>query len=133
MADTWRLVDERVSMIRVTSRDQALIQRLGRAINAILKRNRRRRTEEAGEDIEKLLGVEPPLHKESWHQMKGWYKAVVNHVPPSDWVTLERLTEECVDIYRHVSPPGENIPVSVETFQVEESVPTKDEIEWEVK
>ena len=60
LADTWRLVDERVSMIRVTARDQALIQRLGRAINAILNRNRRRWNEEAGEEIERLLGADPP-------------------------------------------------------------------------
>ena len=40
------------------------------------------------------------------------------------WVTLERITVEPVDLYRHVPPPGENIPLYVELFQVEDSIPT---------
>ena len=36
-------------------------------------------------------------------------------------------------LYRHIPPPGENIPVSVETFQVKELVPTEEKIEWAVK
>ena len=48
-AATWRLVNDRVSARRYPARDQALIWRLGRAINIILKGERRRSTEEAGE------------------------------------------------------------------------------------
>ena len=62
--------------------------------------------------------------------MKGWYKAGVNHAPPPGWVTLEWITAEQIDLYCQVKPSGENIPVSVNPFQVEESVPTEDEIEW---
>ena len=40
---------------------------------------------------------------------------------------------EQVDLYRYVPPQGENIPVFVEPFQVDDSVPTKDEIECAVK
>ena len=53
--------------------DHSLIWRLGRAIMAILKGDRRRRAEEAGEEVEKLLRSDPPLHQEDWHWMKGWY------------------------------------------------------------
>ena len=63
-------------------------------INTSLNGDRRRRKEEAGEDIEKLLGAEPPLHKESWHQMKGWYKAAADRVPLPDRVTLKQITAE---------------------------------------
>ena len=38
-----------------------------------------------------------------------------------------------MDLYRHVPPPGDNIPVSVEPSQLEDSVPTEDKIEWAVK
>ena len=38
-----------------------------------------------------------------------------------------------VDLYRHIPPPGENIPISVEPFPGEELIPTKDEIEGVVK
>ena len=32
-----------------------------------------------------------------------------------------------------VPPPGDNIPVEIEPFEVEEKVPDKEEIEWPVK
>ena len=40
--------------------EHALIHNLGLAINAILKRYRRQRTEEAGEEFKRLLGTDPP-------------------------------------------------------------------------
>ena len=40
---------------------------------------------------------------------------------------------ERVDLYRYVPPPGDNIPVSVEPFLVDDLVPMEDEIEWAVK
>ena len=86
-----------------------------------------------GEEIERLLVEDPPLHKESWHQMKGWYRAAFERTPKPAQVTLYWITAERVDLYQHVPPPGENIPKSVEPFQVENSVPTEDEIEWDVK
>ena len=67
----WRLVDERVSARWDPARYQYLIRRLGRAIVASLKVDRRQRAEEASEEVEKLLGTDPPLHWEAWHRMKG--------------------------------------------------------------
>ena len=86
-----------------------------------------------GEEIERILGADPPLHKEAWHRIKGWYRDSVNRMPPPAQVTLDWIMAERLDIYCHVPSPGGNIPVSVETFQVEESVPTEDKIEWLVK
>ena len=60
LADIWRLVNERVSTRQDPARDQAHIRRLGRAINSILKEYRHRSTEEAGEEVELLLGSDPP-------------------------------------------------------------------------
>ena len=48
LAATWRLVDKRVSARRDLANDQSLIWRLGRAINASLRDDKRRRSEEAG-------------------------------------------------------------------------------------
>ena len=70
-----------------------------------------------------------PLHKESWHRMKGWYKAAVDCAPPPAWVNLKRITEERVNLYCHIQHPGGNIPPSVESVQVEDSVPMEDKIE----
>ena len=65
--------------------------------------------------------------------MKGWYWGAINRMPPPARVTLERITVERVDLYCHIPTHMENIPVSVEPFQVDEMVPTEDNIEWAVK
>ena len=128
---TWIIFKERVSAIQDPARDQSLILRLVCAIAEIFKGFWRRWAEEAGEEVEKVFGLYPPL-REAWHHMKGWYWAAVYHSLPPAWVTLERITAERVDLYMYVPPVGDNIPVSVDPFPVEDSVPAEDEIEWSV-
>ena len=79
------------------------------------------------------MGSDPPLHREAWHQIKGWYRDTVDRAPPSAWVTLERITAERVELYSYVLPLGANTPISVETLPVDDLVPTEDELEWAVK
>ena len=52
--ETWRLVDERV-LARRGTRVRARLRRLGRAVRASLKGDRRQRVEEAGKAVEALL------------------------------------------------------------------------------
>ena len=118
-AATCRIVDRRVSARWEPARYQALILRLGRAINAILKGDWRQSTEEASEEFERLLGTDPPLYQEAWNKMKGWYWAAVDRVSPPSRVTLKRITADQIDLYHHVPPPGDNIPVSVEKLPME--------------
>ena len=98
-----------------------------------MKGDMRQRTEEAGADVETLLGLDPPLHREAWHRIKGWYRAAVDHAPPPAWVNLKRITSERVDLYSYVPPLGANTLISVEPFPVDDSVPTEDKIDWAVK
>ena len=126
LAATWRLVDKRVSAHRDLAKDQALIWRLGRAISASLTTDRIRQAEEAGVEVEALLGLYPPLHREAWHRIKVLYKAVVDHALSPAWVTLKRITEERVELYSYVPPPRTNIPISVQPLPVDDSVPTED-------
>ena len=63
LATTWRLVDKRVSVRRDIAKYQALIRSLGRAIKARLRKDRKRRAEESGAEVETLLGLDPPLHR----------------------------------------------------------------------
>ena len=88
----WRLIDERVSERQDPANDQSLIWRLGRVIAASLKGDRQRWVEEAGADVEALLGSDPPLHREAWHWIKGWYWAAIDRAPTPAWVTLEQIT-----------------------------------------
>ena len=79
--------------------------------------------------MDAILGSDPPLHREAWHRIKGWYWAAVDRALSPAWVTLEWITAEQVELYSYVPPPGANIPISVEPFPVDDSVPTEDEIE----
>ena len=79
--------------------------------------------------VEALWGSDPPLHREAWHWIKGWYKAAVKSAPPPARVTLNRITAERFALYSYVPPPGTNIPISVKSFPVDDSVPMEDETE----
>ena len=48
------------------------LRRLGQAVRASLKGDRRRRVGDVGKDVETLLGEYPPNAKEAWRRMKGW-------------------------------------------------------------
>ena len=65
--------------------------------------------------------------------MKGWHKAAVNRAPPPARATLERITAERVELYSHVPTPGDNIPVTVNPSDVDDSLPAEDKIEEAVK
>ena len=80
----WRFVNTRVSASQNHVWYQYPICILSCLINAILEADQQWRTEEAGGETEGLLASSPPLHKETWHSMKGWYKATHDRAPPPD-------------------------------------------------
>ena len=123
MEANWRIVDERVSARKDPAKDQSLMHSFGHTIVVILKGDRRRREEEAGAEVDTLLGLDPPLYQEAWHWLKGWYWTSVDLSPSTARVTLKWITVERVDLHRYVPHPGANIPISVETLPVEDSVP----------
>ena len=65
--------------------------------------------------------------------MKGWYNAAADCALPHARLTIDQITAERLELYHHVPPPWENIPISVDTFMVDDSVPTEDSIEWPVR
>ena len=64
--------------------------------------------------------------------MRGWYRDAVERALTPTRVTSEGITEDQVDLYSYVPPPVENIPVYIDTFTADDSVPTEDDIEWAV-
>ena len=105
---------------------QARIRRLSRAIAASLKGDMKRRVETTGEEVETLLGAEPPNPKEAWIQLKECYKAAVKCAPPPARATLEQIMAERVNLYSYVTSLGENILVTVKPVKVDDSVSTED-------
>ena len=129
----WRLIDERVSARRDPQYRQAYRRRPGKAVQKSLATDRRRRADKAGAEVEALVKADPPLIQEAWYRLQGWYKAEVDRAPPPARVTLKRITAERVTLYNRVPPPGDIIPVDIETFAVEDGVPEEGEVEWAVK
>ena len=78
---------------------------MGKAITAILAQDRRRRAEEAGAEVEALMKADPPLIKEAWYRLQGWYKAAVDRAPPLARATLKRVTAERVALYGAMYTP----------------------------
>ena len=81
-AETWRLIDKRVSTRRYPRYGQVDRRRMGKAITASLAQDRRRRAEEAGAEVEALVKEDPPLIQEAWYRLQGWYKAAVDRALP---------------------------------------------------
>ena len=59
--ETWRLIDKRVSAHQDSRYRQVFKQQLGKAVKKSLAADRKRRAEEAGEEVEVLVKAEPPL------------------------------------------------------------------------
>ena len=55
---------------------------MGKEIKESLTQDRRRRTEEAGAEVEALMKADPPLIQEVWYRLQGCYKAAVDRAPP---------------------------------------------------
>ena len=88
--------------------------------------------------MENLLTGYLPLTCKSWRRMRGCYKKVLDHTPPPTWVTLKRIMAERKELYCAVPPPpppppGETIPISVLPSSIDDSVPTKEELEGAVR
>ena len=103
-AETWRLIDERVSMRRDPRYGKADRRQLTKAITASLAQDRRRRAEEAGAELEALMKAEPPLIQEVWYRLQVWYKAAVDRASPPAQATLKRITAEWVTLYIRIPP-----------------------------
>ena len=55
---------------------------------------------------------------------------MVDHAPPPAPVTLDLITAKRVELYRAVSTPGENIPLSMKPSHIDDSVHMEEEVKW---
>ena len=65
--------------------------------------------------------------------MWEWYKDAVEPPPPTSRLSLSAMTEEREDLYWHVPPPGEPIPVGDLPFSVDDGIPEDEAITWAVR
>jgi len=123
--DTWKLVDSRAAMRR--DMDRSAYRQLHREVKASVTRDRVRRTEAAAEDIGKKLDDEDV--QGAWGRLKAWYKHAGDRPCAPSRVDLKAVSDEYQALYEKESPPGEPIPVLVAPFDINDDIPTEDEIE----
>ena len=64
-----------------------------------MRDDRRQWEEEAGVEVKAILVSDPPLYREAWNRIKGWYREAFNRAPPPAQVTFEWITAERVELY----------------------------------
>ena len=79
----------------------------------------KKRAADSGSTIESLIMLDPPLIKEEWFRMWGWYKDAVDRTPlPPPRISLGALMVERVELYIYVLTPRRPIPIKVAPFPV---------------
>ena len=124
--ETWRLVDERITLRRNGAGTQQALRVLTRKVKSAFKADRQRQADAVGETIEKLL--EGGNVKEAYDIAKGWYKKTAARPPTPSRMDLQKVTDERRDLYEHRQSPGEPPPVLIHPFPIQDDVPTADEI-----
>ena len=79
-------------MLQEPARDQRIFCRLGIQIKESLQEDLCQQADTYGSDIYTLLTSDPPLVKEAWSSMKGWYQEANNYDPLPDQITIELIT-----------------------------------------
>jgi hypothetical protein len=107
---TWLLIKQRTLLRWAGQLRQSEGRCMQRAIHAALKRDCAARTAQIGESIVANL-AEGNVH-EAFRHLKGWYReATETHARPC-FQTMERQTEERVELYRRRDSPG--LPIVLE-------------------
>jgi hypothetical protein len=128
---TWDLVDRRARLDRSGKLTQQSSRQLGRQIKASLKTDRAARAAKAASNVESHLNS--GLLEEAWRELKGWYRIAEDKAPKPCYESLQKQTQERIDLYARVAPPGQSIPINVEPTPVDDSVPDDAEIRSKVK
>ena len=55
--------------------------------------------------------------------LKGWYTAASDKLPNPCHISMDKQTAEREELYWKVSPPGDPIPINVEPFDLDDSIP----------
>ena len=102
-----------------------------RSVMAALKHDRKKRAANVGDVMmEKLVEEEM---QEAWRMLKGWYRTAKDRAPKPCYDTMAKQMAERAELYANVQAPGAPIPINIEPFAIDDSVPKEPEIRAVVK
>jgi len=79
-----------------------------------------------GEQIEAKLAYGEM--QEAWHLLKGWYQVTEDRAPRPCYKAMAKQNGKRTEIYDKAQPPGEPIPINIQPFEIDGSVPKEPEI-----
>jgi hypothetical protein len=123
---TWKVVDYRAMLQRKGMLSQAAARNLGWKIKACLKADRLKRAATTASNVEGCLAAGDYI--EAWHHLKGWYRSVEDRAPKPCPETLAKQTNERIQLYTAVCPPGWAMHLNVDPSDVPDVAPTDSEL-----
>ncbi len=130
---TWLLIKHRTSLRRAGQLRQSKGRRMQRAIHAALKKDRPARTAQIGESIVAEL-AKGNVH-EAFRHLKGWYREASETQVRPCFQTMERQTEERVELYRRRDSSG--LPIILDhaemRAEIRDDTPDEEEIRAAVR
>ncbi len=123
---TWLLVDKRVSLQRQNQMGLAEGRCLQREIRVSIKEDRAESAELIGETCKAEL--QQGNVQEAFQHLSGWYRAAGKVASRPCFLTLENQTQDREELYGHVPPPGDSIPINIDPSPITNTVPPDLEI-----
>ncbi len=120
------LINHRAALRRAGKLIQHGSRIIGRQIKAALAKDCKQRAANVGDKIEGLLSAGEL--KEAWQCLKGGYSTVEDRAPKACHEMFVHQTEERIALYMKVRPPGGNIPINVQPFNIPDGIPSNLEI-----
>ena len=99
-----------------------------REIHAALKEDKRRLTAEVGEKIVAELGEGNV--QEAFRHLKGWYRKAAETQAKPCHQTMERQTDERVELYAERAAYGDEFPANGTPFDIDGSFPDEPRLVW---
>ncbi len=123
---TWKVVDYRAMLHRKDMLSQAAARNLGRKIKVCLKADCLQHAATTASKVEGCLAAGE--YTEAWCYLKGWYCLAEDRAPKPCPETLAKQTEERIQLYTAVPPPGWSMWFNVDPSDVPDAAPTDSEL-----
>jgi hypothetical protein len=127
---TWRLIAKRASLMRSEKIRQAAARQMQRKVKAALKADESRLTAKVGERIMSELREEKV--QEAFRHLKGWYLNASETQAKPCHQTMERQTDERVELYAERAAYGAEFPANGTPFKIDDDPPSEDELQTAV-
>jgi hypothetical protein len=120
------IIDQRAALGRSITFSHREAVRLHRLIRRAIRADRKRRTEDAGKSIEDLS--DHNKLQDAWRALQAWYKHAGGRASCPSKTDLQKLQTEYSELLANKPSTGEPIPIMINPYSIDDSIPTDTEI-----